>query len=141
MIVKAFEFRGVLEKAPGGSGVANYMFLGDLNTMGMGYKYAPQRSIVAADEIKRFEGFAERKQMRFLTKDEPNTWSNKSTSSLKPSNLDHVAAADHLEFKSINGSEVTVLGWPKLDTDAKKDKWIEDYSDHAMLYFEVQKVV
>ena len=78
--------------------------------------------------------------MRLLTKDEPATWSNGSQSSLRPSNLDHVVAADHLEFKGFSGAEVKVLGWPKLSTAASQDEWIENYSDHALLYFEVQKL-
>lgn len=39
-----------------------------------------------------------------------------------------------------NGVDISVLGWPKENTDAKKEKWIGDHSDHALLHFEVQKV-
>ncbi len=30
-------------------------------------------------------------------------------------------------------------GWPKLATTAQQDKWIRDFSDHGLLYFEVQR--
>jgi hypothetical protein len=118
IIQRAFDFRGVLDKAPGAAGTANYIFLGDLNTMGMKYTYVSERSIKAEHEIKRIEETAKRHSMRLLTKDEPATRSNGSQSSLRPSNLDHVVAADHLEFKGFSGAEVTVLGWPKLSTAA-----------------------
>lgn len=140
MLARAFEFRNILDKAPGAEGAANYIFLGDLNTMGMSYRYVPQRAIKAEDEIKKVEETAKRYRMRLLSKDAPATWSNGSESSIPPSNLDHVIAADHLEFKSFGGAEVSVRGWPKLSTASQQDRWIEDYSDHGLLYFEVQKV-
>jgi hypothetical protein len=76
--------------------------------------------------------------MRLLAKDEPATWWNGGTS-LPPSNLDQVVAADHLLFKTFKGAEVTVLGWPK-EPPANQLAWIDDYSDHGCLYLEVQKV-
>jgi hypothetical protein len=83
---------------------------------------------------------AARRGMRRLLKDEDATWWNGPGSSDPPSNLDHVVASGHLQFKQFGGKDVTVLGWPKEGTDAKKAKWIADYSDHGLLYFEVQKV-
>ena len=56
------------------------------------------------------------------------------------SNLDHVVAANHLQFKSFNGAEVSVRGWAEETDVAKQKKWIKKYSDHNLLYFEVQKV-
>ena len=78
--------------------------------------------------------------MRMLTKDQQHTWSAGSGSSLPDSNLDHVVAAEHLQFKAINGADVTVKGWPELATAQERDAWIKDFSDHALLFFEVQKV-
>ena len=66
--------------------------------------------------------------------------SNGSSSRLKPSNLDHVVASDHLKFKQFNGADVRVLGWPEEPTPAAQDLWIKRFSDHAILYFEVQRV-
>jgi hypothetical protein len=33
-----------------------------------------------------------------------------------------------------------VRGWPKEPSDAKKNAWIRSFSDHGMLYLEVQRV-
>ncbi len=140
IIKRAFEFKGVLDKAVGANGEANYIFLGDLNTMGMKYEFVSARSIPADDEIAKLEKTAQRHHMRLLTKDEPATWSNGSRSSLKPANLDHVITADHLQFRKFGGTEVSVSGWPKLKKVAGQDKWIENFSDHALLFFEVQRV-
>ena len=35
---------------------------------------------------------------------------------------------------------VDVRGWVDEPSDAKKDAWAKKYSDHSLLYFEVQKV-
>lgn len=37
MLTRAIKFRKVLDSAAGGKGLANYIFLGDLNTMGLEY--------------------------------------------------------------------------------------------------------
>jgi hypothetical protein len=46
-------------------------------------------------------------------------------------------AAEHLSFTDFGGAQVTVLGWPKLATEAQRDAWVRDYSDHGCLYFEI----
>ena len=46
-----------------------------------------------------------------------------------------------VDFKQFSGADVDVRGWPALDTAAKQDKWIEDFSDHGLLYLEVQKII
>lgn len=140
MLVRACEFRRTLDKAGGGLNTANYMFLGDLNTMGMRYRHVPNHNIAGADELIKLQAEAARFDMRVLTKDEPFTWSNGSTSSLPTSNLDHIVAADHLAFKKFNGADVTVRGWPKEPTIQAKDEWIKKHSDHGILVLEVQKV-
>lgn len=50
------------------------------------------------------------------------------------------AAAEHLAFKKFSGARVDVRGWVDEPTGAKKDAWTRKFSDHALLYFEVQKV-
>lgn len=139
MLVRACKFRSVLDKAST-NGRANYIFLGDLNTMGMIYRYVSGRNISAGDELAKLASQARRRHMRFLTKDAAATWSNGSTSSTPPSNLDHVVAADHMTFKQFGGTDVTVRGWPRETSAAKRDQWIRDYSDHGLLYFEIDKV-
>jgi endonuclease/exonuclease/phosphatase family metal-dependent hydrolase len=138
MLVRAFDFRRALDKAAGGK--ANYLFMGDLNTMGMEYAFVHDRDIDPSKELLKIERQATARKMRVLAKDQPNTWSEVGGSSIPDSNLDHVVAADHLQFKLINGAEVTVKGWPEKQTQQQKDAWIKKYSDHALLYFEIQKV-
>ncbi len=138
MIRRAFKFRTALDEVAGGRGKANYIFVGDLNTMGLDYPYK-KHDIAGTDEVKEIARLARYRNMRVLTKNAMHTWWNGSRSTYKPSNLDHVVAADHLKFKTINGAEVDVRGWPKEPTDTKKDAWINRYSDHALLFFEVQK--
>jgi endonuclease/exonuclease/phosphatase family metal-dependent hydrolase len=140
MLVRACKFRGVLDDAAGGAGRANYIFLGDFNTMGMVYHYVKGKNISQDEELVKLAAQAKRYKMQILKKTAPATWSNGSTSDIPPSNLDHVVAANHLTFTLFNGNEVSVRGWPQEATPAAQDEWIGRYSDHALLYFEVQKV-
>lgn len=143
MLERAFDFRKTLDKAAGGPGKANYMFLGDLNTMGLEYPF--KKSIDATLELKKWDAYAAKSAigMQRLAKTHPNSWSNGSASSTPASNLDHVYASTNLAFRSFaatDGTEakVSVRGWATEPTTAKQDKWIKDYSDHSLLYFEVQ---
>ncbi|MCZ6652094.1 MAG: hypothetical protein O7D91_03610 [Planctomycetota bacterium] len=113
--------------------------MGDLTTMGLDYPFKGNDISASAEikELARRTGFG---QMRILTKNAPHTGSNGSKSKFAPSNLDHVVAAKHLKFKKLGGAEVDVRGRPQLPTNAKKDAWIAKFSDHGLLYFEVQKV-
>ena len=140
MLERACALRETLDALPVAGGRANYLFVGDLNTMGMKYRFVPSGNISAGEELQKLAAVAQRAKMRLLAKDEPATWWNGSRSRLRPSDLDHVIAADHLRFKKFSGAEVTVRGWPKEATDAKKTAWIEKFSDHGMLYLEVQRV-
>jgi hypothetical protein len=90
-------------------------------------------------ELKKLDRDAKKVRMVRLGKTAPATWSNGSGSRFPPSDLDHVVASNHLGFKHFHGAEVDVRGWPALDTPAQQNKWISDYSDHGLLYLEVQK--
>ena len=142
MADKAIKFRKTLNKAVDGK--ANYIFLGDLNTMGLEYPY--NHDIEAESELKRWDTRAKQYyDLRRLTKTHDATWSNGSGSTIPDSNLDHVYASEHLKFKEfdkIGGgkADVSVRGWVNKVTNAEKNKWIKDYSDHSLLYLEVQKV-
>jgi endonuclease/exonuclease/phosphatase family metal-dependent hydrolase len=143
MLERAFEFRKVLDKTAGGAGQSRYLFLGDLNTMGLEYPF--DRDIEAALELKKWDRYAARKSigMRRLAKTHDVSWFNGSQSSLAPSNLDHVYASGNLAFRSFRRpaggtAEVAVRGWVNEPTDAGKDAWIGRHSDHSLLYFEVQ---
>ena len=144
MLTRAFEFRRVLDKSAGGKGKARYVFLGDLNTMGLAYPF--NRSISADLELQKADKYAARKSigMRRLVKTHTTTWSNGSGSTIPPSNLDHVFASTNLKFKSFKGvsgspAEVAVRGWVSQATPAAQDTWISQFSDHSLLYFEVHE--
>lgn len=136
MAARAFKFREVLDKAAGGPGKANYLFLGDLNTMGLDYPF--DGDIPPDVEIRKLERDAAKVKMRRLKKSSEPSWFNGSKSKYPPASLDHVVAAEHLAFKKFGAAEVSLRGWPEL-TGAARDKWIKDYSDHSLLYFEVQR--
>lgn len=142
MVQRALDFRKVLDKAQGGVGTAKYIFVGDLNSMGMDYPF--DRAITATLELRKWdrEAAKARIRMRRLPKTHLNTWSNGSTSSIPDSALDHVYASQQLAFRGFTAAdgtdaEVSVRGWATEPDDAKKDKWIKDFSDHCLLYFEV----
>lgn len=143
MLERAFNFRRALDQAAGGDGKARYIFLGDLNTMGLEYPF--NKNIDAAIELQKSDRFGNRAkiQMRRLAKTHDVTWFNGSTSPLPPSNLDHVYASTNLKFSTFvrpsdgQSANVSVRGWVNLDTDAKKDKFIQDFSDHSLLFFDV----
>jgi exonuclease III len=138
MIRRAFNLKKKLDKHAGGPNRANYIFLGDLNTMGMKYPY--KKKIDAETEIRNIERAAKRRKMKLLTKNHPHTWWNGPGGAYPPSNLDHVVASERLRFKKFGGADVSVRGWPEEPTPARQGRWIERYSDHALLYLEVQKV-
>lgn len=133
---RALKFRNTLNKLANGQ--ANYVFLGDLNTMGLNLTFS-KKDLSGAEEIKRLEDRCKSKKMEVLSKTEPATFWPGSTSSFPQSDLDHVVAADHLKFRSFGGNPVDVRGWPQEPTLAKKDAWAKKFSDHALLFFEVQK--
>lgn len=147
MVQRALDFRKALEKQNrrnGGDGVVNYLFLGDLNSMGMEYPF--DRAITAEIELAKWEAEASRlrtNKMVRLTKTHPNSWSNGTGSTIPDSNLDHVFATDNLRFRAFTGASngeealVKVEGWVDETTDAAKDRWIADHSDHSLLYLEV----
>lgn len=94
MIERAFEFKKYLDKV--GEGKANFMFMGDLNVMGLDYVYGKEGGSLLR------------------------------------------VASDQIEFERVGGRDVEVRGWPQLP-DAEQEKWVEEFSDHALLYFEVSK--
>jgi exonuclease III len=147
MFRRALKFKATLDKAvkaqTGSNKPANYVFLGDLNTMGM--KYLFQRSIDATTELRKLDSDAKKRGMRRLKKTHPATWSNGSASSIPDSDLDQVVIATQLKLKSFgqdasgNPVEVDVRGWVDQGTAALKDKWIREHSDHSLLFFQVEK--
>jgi Endonuclease/Exonuclease/phosphatase family len=144
-IEHAFNLKKALDEAAGGQ--SNFIFMGDLNTMGIDdpVPYSKVLDLTPEDEVERIAHYAQKRKMKLIPKDKTLiegeekevTWFNGS-SDYKPSNLDHVVASEHLNVRANSGgnTKVTVLGWPKLSRD-KWEAWFTQYSDHAMLYFEV----
>lgn len=144
MTERAIKFKRILDQAHrknGLSGASNLIFLGDLNTMGMNLTYS-DKDISAEEEIARLSKRLGSKsvQMTILPKTVEATYWPGSSSKYPIGNLDHVVAADHLKFKNFNGTSVSVRGWVEENDPPAKDRWAGTYSDHALLYFEVQKV-
>jgi hypothetical protein len=139
MFDRAFQFKKFLDKISikAGNGPANYIFLGDLNTMGMEYPF--DRMIDVKFELQKFDRDAKKAKMRRLGKNKPATWWN-GPGKFPPSDLDQVAVSEHLKFKFFSGSEVDVRGWPEMQSDAEKQVWIDKYSDHGLVFFSVEKV-
>ena len=139
MFERAFKFRKTLDKfsAKAGAGPSNFIFLGDLNTMGMAYPFKSE--IIVDFELRKLDSGSKKVKMTRLRKNKPHTWWN-GPGALPPSNLDHVVAASHLKFKQFGGADVDVRGWPELETEEEQVEWIEKYSDHALLFFQVEKV-
>lgn len=136
MTERAIDFRRVLDRKADG-GKANFIFAGDLNTMGMNLTYN-DKDISGEEEIERLRRRAARKALAVLSKSGPTFWPG-SGSRYSPSDLDHLVAADHLRFRSFGGHSIDLRGWPNEPTDAAKDRWVRNYSDHALLYAEVQR--
>ena len=138
ILTRALDFARVLDRTAPPGKLANYIFLGDFNLMGMEYRFVRERDIVAESEVLKLERGARRRQMRMLSKDETFTWWGGGK--LAPSTLDFVVARKHLEFRAFNGAEVSVRGWPKLPSREEQIEWVTRFSDHALLLFEVQRV-
>ena len=138
MMLRAFRYRGRLDKLAWEQGDAkvNYIFLGDLETMGMDHPY--NKSIDAETELRKWdEDECQKYNMRRLSKTHKLTY--KSCDGSREGNYDHVFAAEHLKFTKFGDSEVDVRGWI-TEPEEKQKEWREKYSPHSLLYFEVHKV-
>ena len=144
-MIHAFNLKKSLDKITGGN--ADYIFLGDLNTMGIDdpVPYSKELDFSSEKEIARIANWAQKRNMKLLSKETTNiggvdkevTWYNGSDY-YEPTDLDQVVASDHMDIRSQGNGlpNVSVLGWPKL-TKNHWNNWFSQYSDHAMLYFEV----
>jgi len=147
MVDRAFAFKDkVVDAVAVASGdQPNFVFLGDLNSMGLDYVFdqpgGPGTALsrvraLAENEIQRLVYGGVKVGMRLLSKTHDVTWRSETMRS----NLDHVVAADHLQFRQFSGADVAVRGWPELASEQQQRDWIADFSDHALLFFEVQEV-
>jgi hypothetical protein len=142
MTKKAFSLNSALQRVAvdEGRAPANYVFCGDLNTMGMDYTHLREKDIDPDEELIKLSNFAQRRKMTLLAKSHEITWSGGTGSSFDDSVLDHVVACDHLQFTAFVGGPdndpalVDVRGWHQAPN---KDDWIDQNSDHNLLYFEI----
>lgn len=127
-----------LDKLPPAGEKANFVALGDLNTMGVSPAYNNVTDFDGAQELAFVENrmSAAVNGMRLLSKTHNETWWN-GKDNWQTSDLDHVFAADHLNFRSFSGADIEVSGWVNKTTDNAKRGWIDKFSDHAMLYGEI----
>lgn len=117
---------------------ANFLIMGDINNVGMNLTYS-DRDFNSNEELARYSARFAGRKLRLLPKTANFTFSNGSSSSTTPVNLDHVYASEHLNFRQFdNNAEVLVRGWPEFDDVASQDDFIAKFSDHALLYGEVQ---
>lgn len=139
MFDKVFGLKRALDKASGaiGGGPANFVVVGDMNTLGMDYE-GKQHDIPTGEEVRIVKTRFKRRKMRALSKSNPTTFNNGSASSLPQADLDHVFAAKHLAFAKTGGNEVAVGGWAALPDVAQQDAWIAEFSDHAPLKFTIE---
>jgi endonuclease/exonuclease/phosphatase family metal-dependent hydrolase len=138
MFENVFGLKKALDKAAAKlhGGPSNFIVLGDMNTMGMNYE-GKEHDIPHPEEVRIVKTRFGRRKMRALAKSHTATFNNGSGSKFPESDLDHVFAAKHMTFTKKNGHEVIVGGWAALDSTAKRDKWIEEFSDHAPLKFKL----
>lgn len=127
-----------LDKSVGRDSNARFLVMGDLNTMGLSAPYNNVSDINADQEVEFLDKRMKRVGMRRLPKTHELSWWNGSENYEPGSKLDHVFADHKLTFKKFNDdSEIDVIGWPSLKHKAKQRKWIDEYSDHALLYGEI----
>jgi hypothetical protein len=115
---------------------ANFICIGDLNTMGMDLSYS-DKDVDGAEELERYKRRLGAKGMKYLSKTHPVTWWGGTGTQYPQSDLDHAFASESLRFEAFGQAELDVRGWPQLLTEAEQTAWINDHSDHAMLYGEV----
>ena len=134
MIDHAFNLKNGLDKVPEANGKAKFLFMGDLNTMGMDLTYL--NDVKESEEIDRLEKRAKRRGMKLLQKDHNRTWTNGKG---KYSDLDQVVASNSIKFKTWNGNNVKVLGWNQhAQGSAKFNEFVNQISDHCSIYCEIE---
>jgi hypothetical protein len=120
---------------------ANFIVAGDLNSVGMNLTFS-NTDVTTGDEVSRLHQMygSQFDQMPVRVKSQPHTFWNGPGSSDPPVDLDHVIAAERINFEAVAGTanaEVEVKGWPEETTDVARAAWIAAFSDHAALRFTV----
>lgn len=136
MFAHAASLKRKLDKVVGPERRANFIVMGDLNTMGLNAAWNPKSDLEADEEIAFLENRMRSVKMVRLPKTHEASWWN-GKEKPGPSKLDHAFAAEHLRFKHFEGQLIKVIGWPELDDEGERRRWIEAFSDHAMLFGQI----
>ena len=139
---KARSLRKALDKAAPANQRANSIVAGDLNGVGLNLTFS-DADVELDDEVARLKKMygSSRDKMPVRDKTHLATFWNGPGSSDDPSDIDHVAAAEQIQFKAVgNNAAIEVKGWPEKLTPQEQGEWISDFSDHALLRFEVTGV-
>ncbi|MCL6417131.1 endonuclease/exonuclease/phosphatase family protein [Aestuariirhabdus sp. Z084] len=117
---------------------ARYLCLGDLNTMGLNATYNSLSDLSAEQEIESVTRRFKAARMKRLSKTHELSWWNGRDNYAPGSQLDHVFADNQLNMKTFaGGAQVQVIGWPEKATLSEQRQWIDEYSDHALIYGEI----
>ena len=133
MFAHAASLKRKLDKAVDAGRRANFIVMGDLNTMGLNAAWNPKSDLEADEEIAFLENRMRSVKMVRLPKTHEASWWN-GKANWDPAKLDHAFAAEHLRFKQLDGKAIRVIGWPELSGETERQHWIEMFSDHAMLF-------
>ena len=119
------------------NGQANFIVAGDYNSVGLDLSFSPADISQAEENARLATMYGSRfDHMPVWSKTHPETfWNGPGTG--PTSDIDHVAAATRVNFAQVNGADIEVKGWPELATDAEKGRWIDQFSDHAILRYTV----
>jgi exonuclease III len=139
MFKHAASLKRTLDKVAAAGARADFVCLGDLNTMGLNAPFNDKSDLDADQEIASLVRRFQRAGMRQLAKTHPFSWWNGKEKYRPGSQLDHAFAAAHLRFRKFGqgDAEIRVVGWPELEGDPAKRQWIEDHSDHGLLFGEL----
>lgn len=137
MFAHAASLKRALDKVVGPGRRANFIVMGDLNTMGLKAPWNDKSDLDADEELSFLERrMASVGMVRLPKTHEASWWNGKEKPG--PSKLDHAFAAEHLRFKDFEGHPIKVIGWPELADEAERRRWTETFSDHAMLFGQLE---
>jgi len=130
MFEKIWSMRSTLSDIENGS--SNFVVMGDLNTMGR-RKRGGTPAISGQEEIDNLCDDASDANMVLLDKDQPHTWSEVEGDGTlgRRSDLDHVLVSNNLTVG--NAGVATVRGWITEASDAERNTFIEEVSDHCSI--------
>lgn len=116
---------------------ANFIAMGDINNVGLDVTFA-DNDMSEDEELARYDTIFNARNMSLIPKDLNETLWNGTGASEPPADADHAFASDHLDIRpGATGNGLKVRGWPELANDQLKTDWINEFSDHALIYGEV----